>query len=114
MTSTFAISQRDVDERTCLVAVEGDLDLATAPQLKRTLVELLDKGYDRYVIDLSRLTHMDSMGLGVLVGFGRRLEGSAHMALACLPATQRRLLEMTGVDACFDSFGSLDEALSLP
>jgi len=114
MPNPFAITRREVDEHTCLVAVEGDLDLATAPELKRTLVELLDKGYDRYVIDLSRLTHMDSMGLGVLVGFGRRLEGSAHMALACLPATQRKLLEMTGVDACFDSFGSLDEALSVP
>ena len=114
MTSTFAISQRDVDERTCLVAVEGDLDLATAPQLKWTLVELLEKGYDRYVIDLSRLTYMDSMGLGVLVGFGRRLEGRAHMALAGLPATQRNLLELTGLDAAFDSFGSVDDALGVP
>jgi anti-sigma B factor antagonist len=114
MTNTFAITHREVDERNCLVAVEGDLDLATAPQLKWTLVELLDKGYDRYVIDLSRLTYMDSMGLGVLVGFGRRLEGRAHMALAGVPATQRSLLELTGLDACFDSFGSVDEALSIP
>jgi anti-sigma B factor antagonist len=114
MTNPFAISHREVDEATCLVTVDGDLDLATAPELKWTLVELLDKGYDRYVIDLSGLTYMDSMGLGVLVGFGRRLVGSGHLALACLPATQRKLLELTGVDACFDSFGSLDDALSVP
>ncbi|HUA45879.1 MAG TPA: STAS domain-containing protein [Solirubrobacteraceae bacterium] len=114
MPNTFAITHREVDEHTCLVAVEGDLDMATAPQLKWTLVELLDKGYDRYVIDLSQLTYMDSMGLGVLVGFGRRLEGSAHMALAGLPATQRNLLELTGLDACFDSFGSVDDALAVP
>jgi anti-sigma B factor antagonist len=114
MPNIFAISHREVDERTCLVAVEGDLDLATAPELKWTLVELLDRGYDRYVIDLSQLTYMDSMGLGVLVGFGRRLEGSAHMALAGVPATQRNLLELTGLDACFDSFGSVDDALSVP
>jgi anti-sigma B factor antagonist len=113
MSNTFAISHREVDERSCLVAVEGDLDLATAPELKWTLVELLDKGYDRYVIDLTRLTYMDSMGLGVLVGFGRRLEGRAHMALAGVPATQRTLLELTGLDACFDSFSSVDDALSV-
>jgi hypothetical protein len=61
-----------------------------------------------------RLTHMDSMGLGVLVGFGRRLAGSAQMALAGLPASQHRLLEMTGLDACFDSFATVDDALSGP
>jgi hypothetical protein len=55
---------------------------------------------------------MDSMGLGVLVGFRKRVEGSAQLALACLPDAQRKLLEMTGLDACFDSFDSLDEALS--
>lgn len=108
----FAVTHRVIDERICVVTVEGDLDLASSPELKWTLVELLEKGYDQYVIDLSGLTHMDSMGLGVLVGFRKRVEGSAQLALAGLPAAQRKLLEMTGLDACFDTFASLDEALS--
>jgi anti-anti-sigma factor len=114
MPNPFAISHRQVDERTCVLSVEGDLDLASAPQLKWTLMELVDKGYDRYVIDLERLTHIDSTGLGVLVGFSRRLEGSAHMALACLPAAQRRVLEITGLDATLDTFATVEEALSSP
>ncbi|MGN6867337.1 MAG: STAS domain-containing protein [Solirubrobacteraceae bacterium] len=108
----FAVAHRVIDESTCVVSVEGDLDLASAPQLKWTLIELLDKGYAQYVIDLSQLTYMDSMGLGVLVGFRKRVEGTARLALASLPETQRKLLEMTGLDAHFDSFASLDEALS--
>src|SRR5581483_6573194 len=108
----FAITHRVLDERVCVVSVRGDLDLASAPQRKWTLLELLEKGYAQYVIDLSELTYMDSMGLGVLVGFRKRVEGSAQLALACLPETQRKLLEMTGLDACFDTFASLDEALS--
>lgn len=110
--AAFAVGHRVVDERVCVVSVEGDLDLASAPQLKWTLVDLLEKGYARYVIDLSQLTYMDSMGLGVLVGFRKRVEGTAGLALASLPETQRKLLEMTGLDACFDSFDSLDEALN--
>jgi anti-sigma B factor antagonist len=113
MENPFRITHREVDERTCVVAVEGDLDLASAPQLKWMLVELLNKGYAQYVIDLSQLTYMDSMGLGVLVGFRKRVEGNAHLALACLPAKQRKLLELTGLDAWFDSFSTLDEALSV-
>jgi anti-sigma B factor antagonist len=112
MENRFEITHREIDERTCVVAVQGDLDLASAPELKWTLVELLNKGYRQYVIDLSELTHMDSMGLGVLVGFRKRVEGDAQLALAGLPATQRKLLDMTGLDAAFDSFATLDEALS--
>lgn len=108
----FSVTHRVVDERTCVVSVEGDLDLASAPELKWTLVDLLDKGYAQYVLDLSQVTYMDSMGLGVLVGFRKRVEGSAQLALACLPSTQRKLLEMTGLDACFDHFTTLEEAVS--
>ena len=93
----FAVAHEVIEERTCVVSVEGELDLASAPQLKWTLVELLDKDYAHYVIDLSQLTYIDSMGLGVLVGFRKRVEGSAHLALAGLPATQHKLLEMTGL-----------------
>jgi anti-sigma B factor antagonist len=112
MENHFEITHREVDERTCVVAVTGDLDLASAPELKWTLVELLNRGYHKYVIDLSELTHMDSMGLGVLVGFRKRVEGSAHLALTGIPATQRKLLDLTGLDAAFDSFATLDEALT--
>jgi anti-sigma B factor antagonist len=111
MENPFGITHRELDEETCLVAVEGDLDLASAPQLKRTLHELLERGYAQYVIDLSGLTYMDSTGLGVLVGVRRRVEGKAGLAL-CVPQKQRKLLELTGLDACFDSFDTLEEALS--
>jgi len=107
----FGISHREIDERTCVVAVEGELDLASAPELKWTLVELLHRGYGNYVIDLSALTHMDSMGLGVLVGFRKRLHADARLVVACVPPRVNKLLELTGVDACLDAFASVDEAL---
>ncbi len=110
--AAFGISHREVDATTCVVAVEGDLDLASAPQLKLALVDLLGKGYGRYVLDLSQLTHMDSMGLGVLVGFHKRLDQDARLALACVPPKQRKLLELTGLDTRFDSFATIDDALS--
>ena len=106
------ITHREVDERTCVVAVAGDLDLASAPELKLALVSLHGKGYGRYVLDLSQLTHMDSMGLGVLVGFHRRLDDDRQLALACVPPKQRKLLELTGLDTRFDSFATLEDAIS--
>jgi len=110
---SFVITHREADERTCVIALQGDLDLASAPLLRRTLVELHARGDGRYVLDLSQLTHMDSMGLGVLVGFHKRLDGDARLALAAVPAKQHKLLELTGLDARFDSYATLEDALSL-
>ena len=112
MFENFGITHREVDDRTCVVAVSGDLDLATAPQLKIALVELLGKGYGRYVLDLSQLTYMDSMGLGVLIGFHKRLPRDARLELAGLPPKQRKLLELTGLDTRFDSFTTVEDALT--
>ncbi len=108
----FGLTHREIDERTCVVAVEGELDLASAPHLKLALVELLAKGYGRYVLDLSQVTYMDSMGLGVLIGFHKRLHGDARLALAGVPPKPRKLLELTGLDTRFDSFATVDAALS--
>jgi len=110
---SFGITHREADERTCIIALQGDLDLASAPLLRRALVELLGEGYGRYVLDLSQLTHMDSMGLGVLVGFHKRLDPDARLVLACVPPKQRKLLELTGLDARFDTFATLEDALSM-
>ena len=64
------------------------------------------------MLDLSAVTHMDSMGLGVLVAFRKRLHADAQLALACMPARLNKLFELTGLDASFDTFTSVDEALA--
>ncbi len=107
----FEISHRTIDDRTCVVAVAGDLDLTSAPELKWALVELLHQGYGHYVLDLSAVTHMDSMGLGVLVAFRKRLHADAQLALACMPTRLNKLFELTGLHTSFDTFTSVEEAL---
>ena len=107
----FDVGHHTIDERTCVVAVEGDLDLASAPELRWTLVELLHQGYGHYVIDLSAITHMDSMGLGVLVAFRKRLKADAQLAVACVPPRLSKLFELTGLNGSFDTFATVEEAL---
>ena len=52
----LAISQRELDESTCVLAVEGELDLSSAPKLKWALADVLGAGCNRLVVDLSRVT----------------------------------------------------------
>jgi anti-sigma B factor antagonist len=107
----FAIGRRELDARTSVISVEGELDLATAPQLKWMLLDALEEGHGRLVVDLSRVTFMDSTALGVLVGVDRSLEPGATLAIVCANASLLKIFELSGMDGLFAIFATVDDAL---
>jgi anti-sigma B factor antagonist len=110
--TAFAISQRELDVHTSVIAVEGELDLSTAPRLKWMLVDTLETGGTRFVVDLSLVTFMDSTALGVLVAFARRLETDVRLAIVCARPNVLKIFEFAGLDGAFAIFATLDEALA--
>jgi anti-sigma B factor antagonist len=104
--------QRKLDTHTSLVSVEGELDLFTAPSLKQMLVDALNAGSSRFVVDLSLVTFIDSTTLGVLVGVTRRLDDGVRMAIVCARPNVRKIFEFSGLDGTFAIFPTLDEALA--
>ena len=54
---------------TC-VKIAGRANFMSSPDFKTLLTELHQKGYNRFIIDLSECVLMDSTFLGVLAGFG--------------------------------------------
>jgi len=111
-TTGFGISQRDLDEHTSVIAVEGELDLSTAPRLKWMLVDSLEAGHGRLIVDLSLATFMDSTALGVLVGVNRSLNTGARLALVCTRPNVLKIFELSGMDGSFAIFPTLDEAFA--
>jgi anti-sigma B factor antagonist len=109
---TFAISQRDLDPKTSVLSVEGELDLASAPKLKWALADVIDAGATQLVVDLSRVSFIDSTALGVLVGVHRSLSAGTRMGIACSHPDVLNIFELTGLDATFDIFSTFDDALA--
>lgn len=107
-----AIWQRDVDDLTCVVVVEGELDLSTAPRLKWMLVDALHGGKRQLALDLSLTTFMDSTALGVLVAVLRRLGPDERLAIASPRADVAKIFEFAGVDSAFAIHPTLDDALA--
>jgi anti-sigma B factor antagonist len=107
----FAVSRRALEDGTALVEVAGELDLASAPRLKRTLADAVAAGASGVVLDFSRVAFIDSTALGVLVGVNRTLPAQARMAIAAAGPDVRNVFELTGLDATFDMFTGLEEAL---
>jgi anti-sigma B factor antagonist len=96
----------------CVVAVSGEVDIYTSPQLKAALTGPETEGCARVVVDLSGVGFIDSSGLGVLVGALRRArEAGFELMLVSSQPTFKRILRITGLDAVFRLHATVDEAL---
>ncbi len=69
------------------IAVRGELDIATAPELERELCDrLADPGCREIVLDLAAATFIDSSGLRVLLVASRAAEAAGGI-LRVLPGS---------------------------
>jgi anti-sigma B factor antagonist len=94
-----------------IAAVTGDIDISTVPQLRERLFELADNGAT-LIVDLNRVTFIDSAGLGALVGTARRIaEHGGSLHAVCSQPQTRKLLWMTGVDRRIPLAATVDGAL---
>ena len=79
-----------------VVGVTGDLDLGSAPQLRREVLDQLAAGARRIAVDLSSTDFVDSMGLGVLVAVLKRVRThDGELVVICPEPRLRRLFELT-------------------
>jgi anti-sigma B factor antagonist len=94
-----------------VVGVGGDVDLATAPQLRSVLQQTVGAAAGRDVaVDLRGVGFIDSIGLGVLIGSRRRvLGGGGHFAVVIDAERLQRTFEVAGLADVFTLMTSLDE-----
>lgn len=85
-------------EGAALLAVSGELDIASAPELARVLNEIRPEQTKLVVVDLRELEFMDSTGLSIIVRAHQRLsEQDCELTLVKGPPQVQRLLDLTGV-----------------
>ena len=113
MAPEFVLTEESLDDDRHVVAVRGEIDLFTAPDLKTTLLGAIDAGKSRIVVDLSDTTFLDSTALGVLIGAVKRLR-SREGALAIVNTDENiaKTFEITGLDQIFTISASREEAIA--
>jgi anti-sigma B factor antagonist len=80
---------------TAVLAITGEVDMASAPGLRDQLQQLDARNV---IIDLSGVTFIDSTGLGVLVtALKRSREAGGHLVLRSPTRATRRVLDITGL-----------------
>nr|SBO95670.1 Anti-sigma F factor antagonist (spoIIAA-2); Anti-sigma B factor antagonist RsbV [Nonomuraea gerenzanensis] len=79
-----------------MIAVAGELDLATAPALRHFIDDVRRAPADQLIFDMAGVAFVDSSGLRVLLDayvLARRHGGAVH--LAALSGAPARLVEIT-------------------
>ena len=101
----------DRNDTSCVVTLEGEIDVYTAPRLKETLVDAIEGGCTYLILDMKRVAFIDSSGLGVLVGALRRAkERSGSVRLVCERDNILKIFRITGLDKVFPIFADIAEA----
>jgi anti-sigma B factor antagonist len=102
----------DADGGVVAVAVSGEIDLFTAPELKAAIADVVDGGSTRIVVDLTQTTFLDSTALGVLIGAVKRLRSTdGALSIVNTDATIAKTFEITGLDQIFTICPTRDEAV---
>jgi anti-sigma B factor antagonist len=92
------------------VAVRGEVELATAPELTVALDDAIRTSSGPFVVDLTAVDFLDSTGISCLVR-ARALLGQDDrpLALICPAGIARRALELTGIDQLVALYSSRED-----
>jgi anti-anti-sigma factor len=98
---------RETDTAVCVVHLEGEVDVAIVPEVRRALDSTISAGCRNMILDLSKVTYADSSALGLLVWIDHKL--APHGGKLVLVGANRdvtRVLELSGLVGVAPSISS--------
>ena len=101
------------DGQTAIVDVAGDIDLNRSLDFQKSLLDVLEKGPQRIIVNLSGVPYMDSSGVAALVKLlSRTRKSGSQLCLVGLTKRVQSLFEITRLDVVFTICASEKEAMA--
>lgn len=99
-------------DRHAVVALQGEVDLQTSPQVRKELLQCLGEAFHVFV-DLAGVTYIDSSGVASLVeAFQLARKNGTRFGLVGVSDAAMRVLQLARLDRVFAIFPSLDDAIA--
>lgn len=114
----FDVHKEQLEGGIDVIAVQGELDMNTAPQLEKWLEEALADSEASIMLDLSQCEFIDSTGIALIVRSWQQLdrnaggEGKGRLVLCSHNHQVRRLLKITGVESSISMHERRNDALA--
>lgn len=107
----LTLSERHYPGDVVVVAVSGELDIATAAVLDDYLIHLAATGHHRLVLDTALLTFCDGSGIRVLVRGRARVAQRGWLRLAAVDPRLRRILAILALIPALPAFEDVARAI---
>ena len=106
--------ERSEESGVTIVSVNGVINFGeSASQFSAYLADLLAAGVPSVLVDVSGIDHVDSTGLGELVGYLQRFEKEGRRLALLRPHSRiLSLLRLTRLDEIFPVYDDRAEAIS--
>jgi anti-sigma B factor antagonist len=96
-----------------ILPLEGEIDLHISPQIAAALRELIKEKPKKIVVDLSKVSYIDSSGLAVLIEGMQKVEFyGGKLYLVGLQENLRAVFDSTRLDQAFRIFPDVTAALA--
>ena len=96
-----------------ILPLEGEIDLHVSPRVSQMLAEIIKPKPSRVIVDLSRVTYIDSSGLAALIQGMQDVEDyGGRFALAGLQENVLSIFETARLDKIFLIYPHVDAALA--
>jgi anti-sigma B factor antagonist len=98
--------------RMVVVAVAGDLDILTTPQLDRALHSAMRARPSALIVDLTRVDFLASVGMNLLVAAHHKITPTARFGVVADGPATSRPMKLIGIDSVIALYQTLDDALA--
>ena len=100
-------------QRSNVLPLEGETDLHVSPEVAESLRTMTAKKPKHLVVDLSKVTYLDSSGLAVLIdGMQNVQEYGGKFAVAGVQESVQHILDLARLDQVFQIYPDVDSALA--
>lgn len=105
------IQTEQINSERFILTPTGRLDAESSPQLRQAILDQIDAGANRILVDLTQVDFMDSSGLSALVSGMKSLRSSGGMLAICKANPQvRTALRLTMLDRVFPAHEDQSQA----
>ena len=110
--TTVEITRRVIDDKTCVVALDGTLNASSADEVKEIFRQVADEGIRQVVLHLQRMHSIDSSGLAALIyGLKAMNAVGGRLKMAALQSHADHLFKLTMFDQVCEIFDDADKAI---
>jgi anti-anti-sigma factor len=109
----FALQREALGEHGAIITITGELDMLTVPALRKAVTEEIESGTQRLLIDLSRVSFIDSVSLAAIVTARRGMRSGGRVAVVIERDSYTMLIfEIGGLDSAVELYHSRADAVA--